>query len=678
MNIEAIYSDGTNEYRRPMEPEVNGTVDIWMRAYRNDRVRIFLVSEAGDLNQEMLYTENSDLFDYYKTTVKLTDKEFRYHFEIESEGEKYFYDRVGLWRSLRGHYAFSIMPGFSTPQWSKGAVMYQILVDRFCNGDKSNDVLSNEYFYVQGYVQQVDEWNSMPQKLDIGRFYGGDLQGVKDKFNYLKSLGVEVIYFNPLFVSPSNHKYDTADYDYIDPHFTRFVNDDGVCLNYGDRDNRNATKFKRRITNKENLEASNKFFADFVQCAHEKGIKVILDGVFNHCGSFNKWLNREEIYSETEGYAKGAYQSPDSPYNTFFRFSNQDNWPNNTYEGWWGFDTLPKLNYEDSQKLCEYIINIGKKWVSPPYNVDGWRLDVAADLGHSEEFNHKFWRDFRAAVKEANPEAVILAEHYGNASAWLAGDQWDTVMNYDAFMEPLTYFLTGMEKHSDESQPNAIGDGDRFKNTMLHFMSYMKTPSVYCAMNQLSNHDHSRFLTRTNKKIGRLAVSGSKAAEEGVSIPLMKLAMIFQMTWPGAPTLYYGDEAGVCGWTDPDCRRTYPWGHENRALIDFTRDIISVHKASQAIKEGSVRFLNCGTGYVSYARFTKNEKVIVVINATNHEIEINIPVWIAGVANTDILNQVFISNERGYSIMPKRIEVLAGNLNCKLEPFEGKVYKSQR
>ena len=112
-------------------------------------------------------------------------------------------------------------------------------------------------------------------------------------------------------------------------------------------------------------------------------------------------------------------------------------------------------------------MNIGKKWVSPPYNVDGWRLDVAADLGHSEEFNHKFWRDFREAVKEANPNAVILAEHYGNPSAWLDGTQWDTIMNYDAFMEPLTYFLTGMEKHSDEFQQSALGDGDRFKNTIV-------------------------------------------------------------------------------------------------------------------------------------------------------------------------------------------------------------------
>ena len=140
--------------------------------------------------------------------------------------------------------------------------------------------------------------------------------------------------------------------------------------------------------------------------------------------------------------------SKESPYRSFFGFRDENGWPDNTsYEGWWDYDTLPKLNYEGSEELYDYILGIAAKWVSAPYHVDGWRLDVAADLGHSSEFNHKFWRDFRKAVKTANPEALILAEHYGDPKDWLEkGDQWDTVMNYDAFMEPLTWFLTGNGK----------------------------------------------------------------------------------------------------------------------------------------------------------------------------------------------------------------------------------------
>ena len=166
------------------------------------------------------------------------------------------------------------------------------------------------------------------------------------------------------------------------------------------------------------MEASNRFFAQLVEEIHRRGMKVILDGVFNHCGSFNKWLDREHIYERQQDYEKGAYVSKDSPYREFFHFNanNDSDWPyNSRYEGWWGHDTLPKLNYEDSPKLEEYILHIAKKWVSPPYNVDGWRLDVAADLGYSNEYNHEFWKKFRNAVKEANPNAVIIAEHYGDA-----------------------------------------------------------------------------------------------------------------------------------------------------------------------------------------------------------------------------------------------------------------------
>ena len=289
--------------------------------------------------------------------------------------------------------------------------------------------------------------------MDVREFYGGDLQGVLDKMDYLQELGVEVIYFNPLFVSPSNHKYDIQDYDYIDPHLGKIVSDEGELLPDGQRENRFASRYIDRVTNKANLEASNEMFAQVVAEAHRRGMRVILDGVFNHCGSFNKWMDRERIYEPQPDYPKGAYVSKESPYNSFFLFHDARNelWPyNGTYDGWWGHDTLPKLNYEDSPKLVEYIMKIARKWVSPPYNADGWRLDVAADLGHSPEYNHQFWREFRRNVKEANPNAIILAEHYGDPKSWLKGDQWDTVMNYDAFMEPVTWFLTGMEKHSDD------------------------------------------------------------------------------------------------------------------------------------------------------------------------------------------------------------------------------------
>lgn len=677
MNREAIYSDETNQYLTPMEPEANQPVEVRLRVEKDSRAIINLVTIEGN-SYPMALVKKGQLFDYYQTAIELKEDTFSYYFSIEDEGGVCYYDKFGASDWVRPQYAFRIIPGFATPDWAKGAVMYQILVDRFANGDSTNDVVNREYHYICTQAGKVEDWNALPNpEFDVAEFYGGDLEGVRQKLDYLKSLGVEVIYFNPIFVSPSNHKYDTADYDYIDPHYGRIVKDEGEVLPEGAYDNAQASKYICRVTDPENLEASNQFFADFVAEAHAKGLRVILDGVFNHCGSFNKWLDREGIYHQDKGYAPGAYQQEDSPYRNFFHFYDGYAWPKNgSYEGWWGHDTLPKLNYEGSSELYEYILNIGRKWVSPPYNADGWRLDVAADLGHSPECNHQFWRDFRRAVKEANPDAIVLAEHYGDATSWLSGGEWDTVMNYDAFMEPLSYFVTGMEKHSDAYEPMAEGDSERFENSMKHFMTRFTGPSLYCAMNQLSNHDHSRFLTRTNHKVGRAAQLGVEAASWDINIPLYKVAVLMQMTWPGAPTLYYGDEAGVCGFTDPDNRRTYPWGRENRPLLDYHRDAIMVHKCSSALRRGSFKFLARGKDFISYCRFNRVEKYVIAANVGADTLEVDIPVYLAEVTDGDMI-QAIITNQMGYSIMPTKHKVEGGSLHLTLTPYSAVVLKRE-
>lgn len=677
MKEEAVFSDGTREYRIPWEPKVNDQMKVRLRVARGEQAQISLIHEEERLPMTLEFSREE--FDYYAVTVQLKDEWYSYYFELCQDGKIYFYDRVGMTTQMRQEYAFFVVPGFSTPDWAKGAVMYQILVDRFCNGDSANDVEDREYCYIQTMTSRVENWNQYPANFDVAKFYGGDLEGVRQKLDYLKSLGVEVIYFNPLFVSPSNHKYDTSDYDAIDPHYGKIVADGGECLREGDCDNRHATKYRQRVTDQRNLEASNRLFIRLVREAHARGIRVILDGVFNHCGSFNKWMDREKIYENQEGYAPGAYLNKDSPYTHYFRFQDENQWPDNgSYESWWNNDTLPKLNYEGSAELYRYILEVGRKWVSPPYNADGWRLDVAADLGHSAEFNHQFWRDFRNVVKTANPDALILAEHYGDASSWLSGDQWDTVMNYDAFMEPVSFFLTGMEKHSDSFDGGALGNGAFFESSMKHFMSGMMTPSLYCAMNQLSNHDHSRFLTRTNHKVGRVSALGSAAASEGVSVPIMKEAVMIQMTWPGAPTLYYGDEAGVCGFTDPDNRRTYPWGEENLPLLDFHRDMIFLHKDSTALRTGAFIFLNCGTNLISYGRFDEKEQLVVVINSGDEEMDADIAAWRAEVPMDCTMQQIMVTNELGYSILPVERRVEDGMLHLHLKPYTGVVLRHQQ
>ena len=401
--------------------------------------------------------------------------------------------------------------------------------------------------------------------------------------------------------------------------------------------------------------------------------------MFNHCGSFNKWLDREHIYAGREGFAPGAYSEENSPYKEYFQWHDEKAWPNNSsYDSWWGNDTLPKLNYEESEALQDYVISIGRKWVSPPYNCDGWRLDVAADLGHSEEFNHKFWERFRREVKDANPDAIILAEHYGDATRWLQGDQWDTIMNYDAFMEPVSYFLTGMDKHSDKFKADAFCNGEQFELTMRHTMTAFLTPSLFSAMNQLSNHDHSRFMTRTNHTPGRVATHGSAAASEGINPSVMKLGTMMLMTWPGAPTIYYGDEAGVCGFTDPDNRRTYPWGDADYPLIDFHRDMILLHKVNPALKRGSFVFLKCEKNIVSYGRFIAEQQMAVVINSSDETVTTEIPVWKANIPRTCEITQIMTTYVGGYSIKPVRYKVVDGYVKVELKPYSGIVLNREK
>lgn len=662
INIDAIFSDESENYRTPVSPDANTETAVRIRTGINDLDKVYMCADGEKYSMDIIKSQG--YFDYYQCLYKCGSEKVDYFFELVKDNRVYYYNKQGLVKAINTDYNFTIIPDFKTPDWAKGAVMYQIYVDRFYNGDKSNDVVDNEYAYLGVTAKAVKNWYAPLEQLDVCNFYGGDLKGVMDKMAYLKDLGVEVIYFNPVFVSPSNHKYDIQDYDSIDPHYGVIINDGGKPLENGKKDNAEATMYMIRTTDKENLEASNKLMADLISLAHKNGIKVILDGVFNHCGAFNKWLDREGFYKKN-GYPDGAFMSENSPYHDFFSWHG-GHWPGNeSYDGWWGHSNHPKLNFEGSQELYDYILNIGKKWVSPPYNADGWRLDVAADLCSSKEYNMKFWRDFRKAVKSANPDAIILAEHYGDPKDWLMGDQWDTVMNYDAFMEPITWFLTGMEKHSEQCSWDKYNNAGDFEGKMRYYMSRFSFESLSVAMNELSNHDHSRFLTRTNKKVGRLHTMGAKEADTDINLNIMREAITFQMTWIGAPTIYYGDEAGLTGWTDPDNRRTYPWGKENNDLIKYYKTLITIHKRYRAFAIGSIDYLYMSYGLMCYGRWTDKEKIIVVINNNDTSQEVIVPVWRVEAPENTVFNRILESGEDSWSTEIEKYEIKDGCIKVK-------------
>ncbi len=668
---EALFSDETEQFKTPYQPRARQTVTVKLRTLAQNVTRAYCVLDGA--KREMKKINGDATFDFYALRFVCPNRPTHYYFVVYDEEDRVYYNKLGCVENHQSAYDFVIYPGFTVPEWSRGAVFYQIFTDRFCNGEKSNDVENNEYYYTGGHAVKVTDWNKYPDELDVRCFYGGDLQGVRQKLDYLQDLGVEAIYFNPLFLSPSNHKYDTQDYDYIDPHLAIVAEDEEHALQGWEKHNGFARRYIKRVTSKKNLQASNAYFAGLVKEIHARGMRVVIDGVFNHCGSFNKWLDKEGVYLNKKGYIKGAYQSTHSKYRSFFSFY-QPEVADSGYEGWWGYESLPKLNYEKSPKLEQTIMQVGEKWVSAPYNVDGWRLDVAADLGHSAGYNHQFWQKFRKHVRGANKDALIFAEHYGDATPWFNGKEWDTVMNYDAFMEPVTWFLTGMEKHSDAFDGNRLNDGKAFFDSMFKNMSKFPRPSLDAALNQLSNHDHSRFLTRTNGMVGRVNTRGSLAAGFNVDLRVFALGVMIQMTWPGAPGIYYGDEAGQVGWTDPDNRRTYPWGKENTQLIDYHKKIIGLRKTVNCLKSGSLKALDAGHGYVAYGRFDAADCAVVVINNGDEPLTLSVPVWELGVKQGEFMHLAFDTKRDGFLCADQTCEVKYGRMKVELPAKSGKIY----
>ena len=379
-------------------------------------------------------------------------------------------------------------------------------------------------------------------------------------------------------------------------------------------------------------------------------------------------MNIAQLYEEN-GAPVGTKWDECSEYAGYFRRDKEFG-----YECWWGNKNLLKLNVDGSGALRQELLGVARKWVSAPYGADGWRLDVAADVAHTPEANHEFWKEFRETVRAANPEAVLLAEHYGDPAPWLQGEEWDSVMNYDAFMDPVTWFLTGMDKHSDRYEAGMDGNGEIFRDAMLRAMARFPQASLECALNELDNHDHSRFLTRTNRLAGRLGSCTPEQAEEGISVSLFREAIVMQMTWPGAPGIYYGDEVGLCGFTDPDNRRPFPWGIGDAEIFDFYQNAIRLHRKYPAIYSGSLRILQAEEGLLVYGRFLKNDHLLVCINQKETHQDLRLDTSGLDGLPADTLIRVLQTHEDGYNCGNMKQETWGGVLYLRMEPHEASVF----
>jgi cyclomaltodextrinase / maltogenic alpha-amylase / neopullulanase len=428
-----------------------------------------------------------------------------------------------------------------TPDWVKDAIFYQIFPDRFA---KSTRVPKSS---------NLEDWDSLPTPHG---YKGGDLYGVIEHLDHLEKLGVTAIYFCPVFQSGSNHRYHTHDYYNVDP-----------------------------------MLGGNKALEDLIEAAHKKGMKVVLDGVFNHASrgffQFHDILENgaQSAYLDwfnVKGFPLNAYDTKDPP----------------NYDAWWGYPALPEFK-TDTPAVREFLWGVSEYWIQK--GIDGWRLDVPNEID-----DDAFWQEFRRRVKSINPDAYIVGEIWGDASRWLQGDQFDAVMNY-VFTTISYEFLA-----AESIVPEIIAetglkhfqtlDAPTFAQKLEELLKQHPTEITLAQLNLLGSHDTPRVTSVT-----------------GGDTSSVKLMTVLQMTLPGAPCVYYGDEIGLAGERDPDCRRGMPWDKEtwNLELLDFTTAAIAVRNQVSALRQGSYKTLYAKDMTVVFERKLENSVAFVVLNAGN-------------------------------------------------------------
>jgi neopullulanase len=437
-----------------------------------------------------------------------------------------------------------------TPDWVRDAVFYQIFPDRFA---RSVTVPKPGH---------LDEWGATPT---YHGYQGGDLVGVIEHLDYLQDLGINAIYFTPIFQSASNHRYHTHDYEKVDP-----------------------------------MLGGNAALASLIEEAHARKIRVVLDGVFNHAS--RGFFQFHDIMEN----------GPNSAYLDWFHVSGfplnaYDSAKRPNYGAWWGLPALPKFN-TGSPEVREFLWGIGRRWIDA--GIDGWRLDVPNEID-----DDSFWREFRRRVRTGNPDAYIVGEVWTDAQRWLQGDMWDAVMNYHFTRACIAYFIGERVNEQDlrrtSLHPTGPPGAEGFRRAIERLLG-LYAPEINAVMlNLLGSHDMARFVTLANGDLSAL-----------------RLATTFQFTYPGAPSVYYGDEIGLHGGHDPFNRGAFPWhkteGWDRELLHEFQR-LIALRRTRPALRRGSYRILHAAGDLFAHARQLDGETIVVAFNTATRHHKMSIP-----------------------------------------------------
>jgi glycosidase len=573
-----------------VNPTSENSIEFKTRAHLGDVETVqmlYVVDGAEDIVEMTPYGEDV-VFQYYRHVLDIpASKKVSFMFVFADGGELFFATPKGFTgeRQAEGEmfqYDSEKIPPFFTPDWAKDGVFYQIFPERFANGDKTNDQDFKEFYYkgvtelpesgqTNGeYFHFVQNWYDVSGltrspyrtdgKPDYYSFYGGDIAGVMEKIPYLADLGITIIYFNPLNEARSNHKYDPMDYKKLDPHF-----------------------------------ADEATFKEFVRKAHENGIRIIVDKAFNHTGNY--------FFAFLDAVEKGR----ESEYWNWYEFKRwplpKGDIPNplDYYDCWWGFGIHPNLNFDLSrpnaqentitdiseakvnEPLVEYLREVARYWLGD-LDIDGFRLDVP------NEVPFWFWKEFRAVVDEVKPDAFLIGEIWGSAMPWMGPHGFHSTMNYKYFRDPVLKFFA-----------QGHGSAAQFDNELAPGRSLYPIQATQVMMNLVDSHDTERFLTTAGNKSEKLM-----------------LATLFQMTYVGIPQIYYGDEVGMRGGKDPDCRRTFPWNWEESPrrvkVHDFYRKVIGIREEYSALRTGSFETVLADGKLYSYIREDGANRIVVALN----------------------------------------------------------------
>lgn len=654
-------------YRTPGGPVPTGTeVILRLRAAANDlteaKVRLYNDREDTQLILPMRIAHSDPTYDWWEATVPASEQGtvWWYRFiAIDGTDTDYYEDddaRTGGWgqvfdESKDNSFQLTVYAAdFHSPDWIKNAIIYQVFPDRFRDGNPANNKPAGSFFYGEEggtvYRSNTEEWNTFicDPRADSNdpcegsyskNFYGGDLQGLTEKLDYLADLGVTAIYLNPIFESPSNHGYDTTDYLSVNEMF-------GTQQDY------------------ENLIAG----------LQSRNMRLIVDGVFNHVSSDSKYLDRYQRYEDV-----GACESPDSPYRNWFYFTDvpagtgpcvgSDGTPNAaTYESWWGYDSLPKLNAAHPEVRAWIWDNqsnpqqtVAGHWMQ---SADGWRLDVGADVdpGALNDPNNNYWEGFRQTVRAVNPDGYITGEEWAIANSWLLGNEWDAVMNYQFSSAVLSLWRDSVFTDNDHNAGSSAGvlapiSMSQFDERIQNLMERYAPEALYAMLNLFGSHDTNRtlFMLDENTNSPDPSIYQDPNYDWNPAIQKFLLATAIQMTMPGAPSVYYGDEIGLVGpvvkdgsgiWQDdPYNRQPYPWldgtgtpfyahlqSEQTRQPIhDTFQSLMQARNAHPALRTGTYTTLlidDSARHYAYLRNLPGEDAAIVLVNRGSSEAQISL------------------------------------------------------